>query len=120
MSVPQLRVVDSVGPREYQEPDTGAWVEYSTPCPACDGAILPGDQITYTGGEWAHAKCVTDWVVTEKARTAWLVLGSQLARRPRQFSAKETTAVVNQLLRLAGGLPPAPWQPDHPSYDGEG
>lgn len=120
MSVPQLRVVESDGGRPYREPETGAMVQQPPSyCPACESQIQAGQRITHTGSQWAHEKCVTDWLVTEKANVAWLVLGSQLARQPRQFSAKDSTTIVDQLLRLAGGMPPAPWQPDHENYQGE-
>lgn len=113
---PQLPVIPSQGPRTYVESDTGASGEYSTPCPACGNNIARGEFITHTGRQWAHAKCVTDWLVGEAAETAWRVLGSQLARRPRQFTAPETTAIVGQLLRMAGGMPPASWEPEHRDY----
>jgi hypothetical protein len=115
MTTPQLRVIPSEGPRTWTDPELGSG-EYSTPCPACDEHIRRGQFITHTGRQWAHAQCVTDWLVKEKADAAWLVLASQLARRPRSFSAAETTTVVAQLLRLAGGMPPAPWEPEHRDY----
>lgn len=120
MSVPRLAVVESDGGRTIRDYNTGAvFQQPPSYCPACESQILAGQRVTHTGSQWAHEKCVTDWLVTEKADVAWRVLGSQLARRPRQFSAKDTTTIVDQLLRLSGGLPPAPWQSDHESYQGE-
>src|SRR5690242_21219464 len=117
MSSPNIRVMPSAGPKKWSDPQFGESGEYSTPCPACGGDIKQGDAITHTGRQWAHAKCVTDWLIKEPAETAWLVLGSQLARRPRNFSAVDTTTIVGQILRMAGGMPPAPWEPDHVDYE---
>lgn len=116
MNVIPLRTRPSDGPIAYTETDTGAVCEHSTPCPACDEEIDTGALITRLGGRWYHARCVTDWLAERGAPDAWLVLGSQLARTPSRFTAKETSAIVGQLLRLAGGLPAAPWEPE---YEGD-
>lgn len=105
-----LRVSEATGPREYQDSETGAPVEFSTPCTVCRGDIVAAQSITYFRG-WAHTKCVTDALLASAAGNAWLVLGAQLARRPSYFTATETKAIVEQLLRLAGDLPVDMWHP---------
>lgn len=113
-NVVPLRVRESDGPHVGPEPDTGAIVEYSTPCTVCRGDIAAGAQITYFRG-WAHARCVTDALLASEAGNAWLVLGAQLARRPSHFNATEVRAIVDQLLRLAGDLPVDMWHPGEAS-----
>lgn len=109
MTVIPLRATISEGPLDNMEPDTGAHYWDGTPCVVCDSLIGKGERITYFGRGWSHEKCVTDALATAKADQAWLVLGSQLARRPSHFTAAETKAVVGQLLRIAGGFEPDNW-----------
>lgn len=108
MTVP-LRTMKSLGPVPYTETDTGAQVERSTACPACGGAIGIGQLVSRRDREWLHADCLTDTVRAAGAQEAWLVLGSQLAKRPGDFTRTEVRLIVAQLLRLAGGLPVPPW-----------
>lgn len=82
----------------------------------CRGDIAAGQSITFFRG-WAHAKCVTDALLNSEAGNAWLVLGAQLARRPSYFSATETRAIVEKLLRLAGDLPVEAWIPGETPHE---
>jgi len=109
MKVIPLRTRESDGP-------AGDFQEQNTPCTVCVRSIAAGQEITYFRG-WAHARCVTDALLNSEAANAWLVLGSQLARRPSHFNATEVRAIVGQLLAITGDLPVEKWLPPAPSLD---
>lgn len=106
---PKLGTIPSTGPRldEFFVEGRMYVHERSTPCPVCRKKIEAGEDISFLHGEWAHASCATNSLVESGARSAWLALGSDLARHPRTYRASETRLIVNQLLRLAAGMPPA-------------
>jgi hypothetical protein len=113
MTVLKLASIPSAGPKEAGiEYDTGAPVEYSTPCRICDGNIAAGEMIAHDGQTWCHEKCVTSWLANQRAEVAWLVLASQIARRPNSFKSAEIKVIVSQVLRIAGGLPTDEWEED--------
>lgn len=109
MTVP-LRVQQSDGPRPYTAEHVPGGVAFlSTPCRICTVAIRPDEHISYDGRAWNHSTCMTDSLMREKTAAAWRVLGSQLARRPGDFSRREVRVIVDQLLRSAADLPLLPW-----------
>lgn len=114
---PKLGTIPSTGPRldEYFVEGKMYVQQTSTPCPFCDGVIEAGQSISYVRGAWAHAGCATDSLVTGSAASAWLALGSDLARHPSAYRASETRLIVNQLLRMAARM-----EPDPVDFDGEG
>lgn len=105
MTTPKLRTSTSSGPRldEYFVEGRMYMNEWSKPCCACRKDIAAGETISYLHGEWAHAACATDRLVTGAAADAWLALASDLARYPRSYKTAETRLIVNQLLRIASG-----------------
>lgn len=115
MTVIPLRTNLSTGPRIVGHidigPDHTAPIVQDSPCPVCSRRIVEGDRITYLGAGWGHASCVSEELTTANARSAWLILGSQLARRPSHFNARETRVIVDNLLRLAGEFEPETWEP---------
>lgn len=110
MKTPKLSTIPSTGPRldEYYIEGRMYMNEWSTPCPFCDGPIIGGQNISHVRGAWGHAECATDSLVAGSAGSAWLALGSDLARHPRAYKTAETRLIVNQLLRMAAGTAPDP------------
>lgn len=107
-----LRPVPSAGPRRIRDAATGAEFIHSRPCPACRQDIAAGDPIVKHNHDWMHARCLAANVAELECREAWLVIGGQLAGRPRAYTAAETRVIVGQLLRIAGGLPVLPFETD--------
>lgn len=112
MKTPKLSTIPSTGPRldEYHVEGRMYVNEWSTPCPFCDNPIVGGQPISYVRGTWAHAACATDHLVTAGAASAWLTLGSDLARHPRAYKTAETRLIVGNLLRLAAGMQPGAFE----------
>lgn len=113
---PRLKLLKpsiSDGPREGMEFETGAMYDVDEkPCPACKEPIDKGAEIIKHDYRWVHAHCLSDHLLTLASSAGWLVIAAQLARYPRRFSVPETRVVVNALIRVAGGLPVAPWTDD--------
>lgn len=108
MTTPKLSSIPSIGPRldEFYAEGRMYVNERSTPCPICRKGIAAGEPISYVRGDWAHAACATSHLIAGGAASAWLALGSDLARHPRAYKTAETRLIVNQLLRLAAGMVP--------------
>lgn len=106
MTTPKLSTIPSVGPRldEFYVDGRLYVNERATPCPFCLKPISAGADISFVRGEWAHANCATNSLVAGSAASAWLTLGSDLARHPRAYKTAETRLIVNQLLRIAAGV----------------
>ncbi len=112
-TVVPFRRISSDGPRIHTEAETGAVVEYSTPCRICRGDIAESEPIGFDGAAWVHTKCMTGALAGDLTGAAWRILGSQLARRPMDFRTAEIRVIVGQLLRAAAGLPLAPWDAEN-------
>jgi hypothetical protein len=106
VTTPKLSTIPSTGPRldEFFVDGRMYVNQRSTPCPFCETAIAAGEPISFVRGDWAHAACATDSLVSGGAANAWLTLGSDLARHPRAYKTAETRLIVNQLLRIAAGI----------------
>ncbi|MFE2994225.1 hypothetical protein ACFXG4_04740 [Nocardia sp. NPDC059246] len=75
----------------------------STPCPKCGRVTGEGEPITKMFGTWWHLSCAEEYLKTTGVDEAWRVLGTQLAAHPRGFNVTQTRAIVQNLLRMAGG-----------------
>jgi hypothetical protein len=106
VTTPKLSTIPSTGPRldEFYVDGRLYMNERATPCPFCRKPISAGEDISFVRGEWAHAGCATNSLVSGSAASAWLTLGSDLARHPRAYKTAETRLIVNQLLRIAASM----------------
>lgn len=110
MTVPQMSYSPSVGPRRHPQPDGTVYLT-ANPCPECKGRIDEGENVTFTPAGWGHLDCIEQVLAEVDAADAWLLLGSQLARRPSHFKAAEIRVIVANLLRAAAGMPVDGWKP---------
>lgn len=108
MKTPLLSSIPSTGPKVIKwRMDGHEYTQtHATPCEFCKGPIAEGAEISYFRGAWVHARCAADSLITGGADSAWLALGSDLARHPRAYRTAETRLIVNQLLRIAAGMQP--------------
>lgn len=100
-----LAAIQSDGPRRHPQPD-GSVVITATPCHVCNGPIEAGEWIakviTYNDirGCWAHRDCAQNFVNAASLRNAWALIGADVARRPRAYSATQVRTVVEHLVQL--------------------
>lgn len=100
----QLSAIQSDGPRRHPQPDGSVYVT-ATPCPVCNGPIEAGEWIAKIGTEdsgrsWAHRDCAQKAVDNAGLRNAWALIGADVARRPRAYSATQVRTVVEHLVQL--------------------
>lgn len=94
-----LASIESSGPKEHPQPD-GTVYRQTTPCHVCDGTIDTGEAISRVGGRWAHRDCAKTCVDTAEVRTAWALLGEDVARNPRAYKARDVRTIVENLAGL--------------------
>lgn len=108
--IDELSTIRSKGrrmPLVYPDPQTDeprVYDQESRPCPGCGQVTAEGDSITKLFRTWWHHACAVTYLRTEGADEPWLVLGRQLADSPSSFRAKQTRAIVEQLVRIASGV----------------
>lgn len=107
--IDMLASIQSTGrrmPRVLKNPETDGVIitdPPSRPCPGCGHVTVDGDSITKVFYVWWHTKCAQQYLESEGQNEAWRVLGAQLAAHPRAFNTATTRAIVENLLRMAGG-----------------
>jgi hypothetical protein len=94
-----LAAITSAGPREIPQSD-GSTYRQAVPCFVCDGPIDTGERISKIGGRWAHAECAKSCVDSAEVRTAWALIGEDIARHPRAYGVRQIRTVVEQLASL--------------------
>lgn len=97
--IPRLRSIPSVGPLKNQ----GAFDHRQpTPCGGCQCIIADGAHITKYRRTWWHVGCAEQDVASGNVHAAWLALGHDLARSPRDYKVGESRAIVGALLGMIG------------------